>query len=63
MAVKAKTKGWARDRKRALKWRFRHFRSLFVRLQIRSRVCESRGDVETRPMMTGQTYTMAGSKV
>lgn len=54
MAVKAKTKGCARDRKRALKWMFRHFRSLFVRLQIRSSVCESRGGVETRPRMTGQ---------
>ena len=54
MAVKAKTKGWARERNRGLKCTVRHFRSLVVRLQMRSSVCESRGGVETRPRMTGQ---------
>lgn len=54
MAVKAKTKGWASERKRALKWRFKHFTSLFVRVQMRSSVWESRGGEETRPRMTGQ---------
>ncbi len=63
LAVKAKTKGWARERNRGLKCTLRHFRSLVVRLQMRSSVYESRGGVETRPRMTGQIYSIAGSKV